>query len=154
MKYVFFDIECACVYKSVAKICAFGYVVADEKFNVLEREEILLNPKGKFHLTDRKGGQGIVLPYEYEDFKKYPIFPAVYKKIKALLEDKESMVCGHATINDVNYLNLETRRFKLPSFQFRFYDTQFFYMNCENSYSRQFGLQTIAEALGDRKSVV
>ena len=148
MKYVFFDIECACVYKSVAKICAFGYVVADEKFNVLEREEILLNPKGKFHLTDRKGGQGIVLPYEYEDFKKYPIFPAVYKKIKALLEDKESMVCGHATINDVNYLNLETRRFKLPSFQFRFYDTQFFYMNCENSYSRQFGLQTIAEALG------
>lgn len=148
MKYVFFDIECACVYKNVAKICAFGYVSADENFNVLEREEILVNPKGKFHLTDRKGGQGIVLPYEYENFKKYPIFPAVYKRIKALLEDKDCMVCGHATVNDVNYLNLETRRFKLPSFNFAFYDTQFFYMNCENSFSRQFGLQTIAEALG------
>ena len=35
MKYVFFDIECACVYKSVAKICAFGYVVTDGEFRVL-----------------------------------------------------------------------------------------------------------------------
>ena len=64
MKYVFFDIECACVYKCVAKICAFGYVVTDENYNVLAKEDILVNPKGKFHLTDRNGGQGIVLPYE------------------------------------------------------------------------------------------
>ena len=75
MKYVFFDIECACVFKSVAKICAFGYVLTDEQFNVLEREDILLNPKGKFHLTDRKGREGLVLPYEYEDFKTYPPSP-------------------------------------------------------------------------------
>ena len=76
MKYVFFDIECACVYKSVAKICAFGYVVTDGEFCVLEREDILIDPKGKFHLTDRKGREGIVLPYAYEDFKKYPPFKA------------------------------------------------------------------------------
>ena len=48
---------------------SFGYVLTDEKFNVLEREDILLNPKGKFHLTDRKGRAGLVLPYDYEDFK-------------------------------------------------------------------------------------
>ena len=30
MEYVFFDIECACVYKNVAKICVFGYFVCDE----------------------------------------------------------------------------------------------------------------------------
>ncbi len=148
MKYVFFDIECACVYKNVAKMCAFGYVVTDEKFSVLAREDILLNPRGKFHLTGRKGSEGLVLPYEYEDFKKYPTFPAEYGRIKALLEDGESVVCGHATINDVNYLNLETKRYKLPSFRFRFYDTQFFYMNAEGEFSRQFGLQTIAEELG------
>lgn len=46
MKYVFFDIECACVYKNTAKMCAFGYVVTDGKFQVIEREDILLNPKG------------------------------------------------------------------------------------------------------------
>lgn len=148
MKYVFFDIECACVYKTTAKICAFGYVVTDENYRVLEREDVLVNPKGKFHLTDRKGGQGLVLPYEYEDFKKYPPFPAVYGKIKALLEDGDTLVCGHATLNDVNYLNLETKRYKLPSFRFRYHDTQFFYMNSENCFTRQCGLGAMAEALG------
>lgn len=147
MKYVFFDIECACVFKSVAKICAFGYVVTDEQFNVLVREDVLLNPRGKFHLTDRKGGEGIVLPYEYEDFKKYPAFPSAYEKIKALLENKEHIVVGHATMNDVKYLNLETRRYNLPSLRFAYYDTQFFYMNVTGDYSRQYGLEAIANDL-------
>ncbi len=148
MKYVFFDIECACVFKNVAKMCAFGYVVTDARFQVLEREDILMNPKGKFHLTDRKGREGIVLPYEYEDFKKYPPFPVAYKRIKALLEDGEAIVLGHATMNDVNYLNLETKRFKLPSFRFSFYDTQFFWMNVTGKYDRQVGLGAMAEELG------
>ncbi len=148
MKYVFFDIECACVFKNVAKMCAFGYVVTDEKFNLLEREDILLNPRGKFHLTDRRGGEGLVLPYEYEDFKKYPVFPAEYRRIKELLEDKEAYVLGHATLNDVNYLNLETKRYKLPSFRFAFYDTQFFWMNVTGEYGHQVGLGVMAEELG------
>lgn len=148
MKYVFFDIECACVYKSVAKICAFGYVVTDENYNVLAREDLLINPKGKFHLTDRKGSEGLVLPYSYEEFKSYPAFPAVYPKIKELLEDRESVVCGHATLNDVNYLNLETKRYHLPSLRFSFHDTQFFYMNTEKDFTRQCGLGAMAEALG------
>ena len=103
MKYVFFDIECACVYKYTAKICAFGYTVTDEFYNVLEKEDILINPKGKFHLTDRKGRDGIVLPYEYGEFSSRPLFPAVYPKIKKLLEDPEVLVLGHATMNDVNH---------------------------------------------------
>ncbi len=148
MRYVFFDIECACVFKNVAKICAFGYVVTDGQFNVLAREDILLNPRGKFHLTDRKGGEGIVLPYEYEDFKKYPLFPAEYRRIKSLLEDENAIVLGHATLNDVNYLNLETKRYKLPSFRFDWHDTQFFWMNTDKQYGRQIGLGAMAEALG------
>ncbi len=147
MRYVFFDIECACVYKNVAKICAFGYVVTDERLREIEREDILINPKGKFHLTDRKGGQGLVLPYEYEDFKKYPVFPAEYPKIKALLEGAD-LVFGHATRNDVNYLNLETKRYKLPSFKFEFHDTQFLYMNSLNSFKQQYGLGAMATELG------
>lgn len=148
MNYVFFDIECACVYRSVAKICAFGYVVTDENFNVTAREDILMNPKGKFHLTDRKGGEGLVLPYEYEDFKKYPVFPAHFRKIRALLEAKDAIVLGHATMNDVNYLNLETKRYRLPSFRFEFHDTQFFWMNVTGEYGHQVGLGGMAESLG------
>ncbi len=148
MKYVFFDIECACVFKNVAKMCAFGYVVTDENFALLEKNDLLINPRGKFHLTDRKGKEGLVLPYAYEDFKKYPPFPAAYKKIKRLLEDKDALVFGHATLNDVNYLNLETKRYHLPSFRFHWHDTQFFWMNTENSFERQVGLGVMAEALG------
>ena len=68
MKYLFFDIECSVVSKKAAKICAFGYCLTDEKFHILEKEDLLINPQGGFHLTDRKGTQGLVLPYEYDRF--------------------------------------------------------------------------------------
>lgn len=148
MKYLFFDIECAGVYKTVAKICAFGYCLTDEKFNILEKQDILINPQGSFHLTDRKGQQGLVLPYSYGEFKNYPTFPKRAKEIYALLEDADTLVAGHATINDVKYLNLESKRFNLPSFKFRFADTQFLYMNKIGEFNRQFGLGAIAEELG------
>lgn len=148
MKYLFFDIECSSVSKSAAKICAFGYCLTDEQFNIIEKEDILINPQGGFHLTDRKGEQGLVLPYRYEEFKKYPTFPQKAEKIYALLQDGDTLVIGHASMNDVKYLNLESKRFSLPSFSFAFADTQFIYMNTIGEFSRQFALGTIAEELG------
>ena len=148
MKYLFFDIECSVVSKNAAKICAFGYCLTDEQFHILEKEDILINPKGSFHLTDRKGTQGLVLPYKYADFKKYPTFVEKADKIYGLLQDSDTLVIGHATMNDVKYLNLESKRFALPSFSFAFADTQFLYMNRIGEFSRQFGLGAIAEELG------
>lgn len=147
MNFVFFDIECASVYKYTAKICAFGYVLCDEKFNIIKKEDILINPKGKFHLTDGRGERGLVLPYEYADFKKYPLFTDVYPKIKELLEDEKNLVFGHATLNDVNYLNLETKRFHLPSFSFTYSDSQLMYMTSIGDFTRQFGLEYITRNL-------
>ena len=144
MEYVFFDIECACVYKNVAKICVFGYCVADENFNIIKKEDILINPNGKFHLTDR-GGDGIVLPYDYEDFKKYPDFKKFYPRIRELLEGEDKTVFGHAAINDVKYLNLETKRYSLPSFRFRFADTQVLYMAMTETFDRQAGLESLTQ---------
>jgi hypothetical protein len=144
MKYLFFDIECSVVSKNAAKICAFGYCLTDEKFHILEKEDILINPQGGFHLTDRKGTQGLVLPYKYEDFKKYPTFCQKADRIYGLLQDKDTLVVGHATMNDVKYLNLESKRFSLPSFDFSFADTQFLYMNRIGDFSRQFGVGVIA----------
>ena len=148
MKYLFFDIECASVFKNVAKICAFGYCLVDEQFHILDKQDVLMNPKGGFHLTDRKGTQGLVLPYKYEEFKTYPTFPEYADKIYALLQDKDTLVVGHASMNDVKYLNLESKRFSLPSFSFSFADTQFLYMNTIGEFSRQFGLGLIANDLG------
>ena len=148
MKYLFFDFECSVVSKTAAKICAFGYCLTDEKFNILEKEDLLINPQGGFHLTDRKGMQGLVLPYEYGNFKSYPTFPEYKDRIYGLLEDEDTLVVGHATMNDVKYLNLESKRFRLPSFKFDFADTQFLYMNRVGNFSRQFGLGAIVEELG------
>ena len=147
MKYLFFDIECSVVSKVAAKICAFGYCLTDEKFNILEKEDLLINPQGGFHLTDRKGAKGLVLPYEYGDFKNYPTFLERAEKIYGLLQDKDTLVVGHATTNDVRYLNLESNRFHLPPFRFSFADTQFLYMNLVGDFSRQFGLGVIAQEL-------
>ena len=147
MNLVFFDIECPSVYKTTAKICAFGYVICDENFGIIKKEDILINPRGAFHLTDSKGERGLVLPYKYEDFKKHPDFRASYKAIKALLEDKNNLVIGHAAHNDVNYLNLETRRFSLPSFNFSFSDTQLIYMTMTDSFTRQYGLEYMTKDL-------
>lgn len=144
MEYVFFDIECACVYKNVEKICVFGYVVCDENFNILKKEDILINPNGKFHLTDR-GGEGIVLPYDYDEFRKYPPFPHFYPKIKEILEGENKLVFGHAAVNDVKYLCLETKRYKLPSFRFSFADTQVMYMAMTETFDRQSGLEALTE---------
>ncbi len=121
--------------------------MTDEKFTILEKEDILINPQGSFHLTDRKGSQGLVLPYEYSSFKKYPTFREKAEKIYSLLQDRDTLVVGHATMNDVKYLNLESQRFSLPSFDFSFADTQFLYMNKIKEFSRQFGLGSIAEQL-------
>ncbi len=143
-----FDIECACVHKTYAKICAFGYVLCDENFNILEKEDILVNPKGRFELADRRGEKGIVLPYNLEDFAAQPKFPKIYPRIKAMLEDKENVVLGHSVMNDVRYLNLETKRYKLPSFNFEFYDSQLIFMSLQNDFSHQYGLEKIAEELG------
>ena len=148
MKYLFFDIECSVVSKTQAKICAFGYCLTDEQFHIIKKEDILINPRGGFHLTDRKGTQGLVLPYKYEDFKKYPDFLEKSAEIYALLTDTDTLVAGHATMNDVKYLNLESKRYHLPSFVFDFADTQFLYMNKVGDFSRQFGLGIIAENLG------
>ena len=148
MNLVFFDIECASVNKTTAKICAFGYVVCDEQFNILKKEDILINPRGGFHLTDRKGNKGLVLPYRYSEFKKYPPFKDVYPFIKSLLEDKNTVVLGHSILNDVKYLNLETGRFHLPSFDFQFLDSQLMFMSYSGDFAHQSGLEHIAVNLG------
>lgn len=148
MNLLFFDIECASVYKTTAKICAFGYVLCDEQFNILEKEDILINPKGKFHLTDAGGNRGITLPYEYNKFKEYPPFTQVYPRIRELLENRNNLIFGHATHNDVKYLELETNRFHLPPFTFSFSDSQLMYMTAVGDFTRQFGLEYITANLG------
>ena len=135
MKYLFFDIECADGGK--ATICSFGYVIADENFKILRREDIVINPQGRFYLTGRAGRPDVHLAYPEATFKRAPAFDKFYNKIKALVENEEYYVVGHSIGDDVTYLNKVCARYKLEPFCFSYFDTQRMYR----------------ELTGDKKSI-
>ena len=116
MKYLSFDIECADGGK--ATVCSFGYVIADEQFNVLKKEDIVMNPEGKVFLEGREGRPDVKLAYSQARFERAPKFPHFYERIKALLENEEYTVVGHSVSDDVAYLNNACKRYKLPALKF------------------------------------
>ena len=96
MNYLFLDMECS----NGNDICSFGYVLADENFNVLQQNDVLINPESKFVLTNRAGTQGISLAYDKDEFYAAPKFPDRYEFIKSLVENPENFVVGFAVSND------------------------------------------------------
>ena len=82
MRYLFFDIECC----NGRDICEFGYVITDENFNILEKDDIIINPENKFNLTGRPGGRNISLFYSKDVYYKAKTFPHYYDRIKKLIE--------------------------------------------------------------------
>ncbi len=122
MKYLFFDIECANCFNNAGKICSFGYVLADENFNVLERNDIIINPKTKFDFRGLKMG-GIELFYDEKEYRKAPDFGFYYPKIKALMTDKDVIVFGHSTVSDAKYILDECSRYNKEPFDYIYVDT-------------------------------
>ena len=135
MKYLFFDIECADGGK--ATVCSFGYVIADMEFNIIKREDIVINPEGRFNLTGREGRPDLQLAYPIATFKRAPNLKHFYNKIKALVENEEYYVVGHSVYDDATYLNKACARYKLEPLSFRYFDTQRMYR----------------EVVGDRHSI-
>ena len=56
--FVFFDCECANTFDGVGKICSLGYVIADDELNIIESEDVVMNPECEFdwYLFSGKGG--------------------------------------------------------------------------------------------------
>lgn len=121
MQYLFFDIECA---DGNRAICEFGYVLTDEKFNVLRKRNILIDPECKFNLTGREGQADLILSYPYEEYYKYYPFDDSYETIKELMTRDDLMIFGHAVNNDTGFLFKDCNRYKLPLFDYVAYDIQ------------------------------
>lgn len=124
MKYLFFDIECANCYNNCAKIFSLGYLITDEKFNILhEKEDVLINPKDRFDWYVAKK----MMAYPREIFKDQPPFPEFYQRFQEMFEDPETMVIGYAVTNDVHFLHDDCKRYGLEPLAYRFFDVQQLY---------------------------
>ena len=119
MKYLFLDTEVA-TSKGSKKICEFGYVITNESFDILERNNFIINPNIKRSDWDWYVVKNILSRKvrEYEDnleFDKY------YLQIDSLINSVD-YVFGHSINGDVMALNDECIRYNLPSINFDFYD--------------------------------
>ena len=121
MRYLFFDIECA---DGNRAICEYGYVLTDEKFNVLRKRNILMDPECPFNLTGREGQEDLVLTYPYSEYYKYYPFDDSYETIKNLMTQKDLLIFGHAVNNDIGFLFKDCNRYRLPLFNYIAYDIQ------------------------------
>ena len=142
MNYLFFDIECC----NGRNICSFGYVVVDEKFNLLKKKDIIINPEAKFKLGRNKFTPEVDLAYSQKDFKCHKNFAWYYNKIKAILTQKDIIILGHSVDNDIRYLDIACKRYKLPNININAYDTQNIYAEYVGN-SRKLSLVDIATNL-------
>ncbi len=123
MEYLFFDIECC----NGRDICEFGYVVTDENFRVLEKDDLVINPKKPFELNKKGKRPDIRLYYPEERYAAAEEFPAFYGQIRALIEKEGRKIFGYSISNDARFLRTATKRYGLEPIVFRFYDSQNLY---------------------------
>lgn len=121
MDYLFFDIECS----DGIHICEFGYVIANENFEVLKKEYFLINPEEKFFLGGKKGG--LELNFTEREYRRSPSFPTFYETIKSIVENKEYKIIGFSMSNDVKFLETACKKYDKELFKFVYYDSQIIY---------------------------
>lgn len=143
MKFLFFDLECACTLKGGrGVICEFGYVLTDEKFEVQKRDVLLINPEKPFEKYVIEN----MLAFKREDYEAAPDFAARYEEIKALFGEEGVTVVGHTTDVDAQYLNFASKRYGLPYINFGFYDLKQIYKH-RKKVKQGVGLESIVKAL-------
>lgn len=123
MYYLFFDIECS----DGIHICSFGYCLTDDKFNVIKKEDIVINPESKFILSKNKRRPKINLAYSEEFFVKQKNFLSHYPKIKDILCKENQIILGHSILSDFHFLYNACERYSLPNLELTGFDIQKLY---------------------------
>lgn len=126
-KYLFFDIES--IDRKSRFTCTFGYVLVDENFNILESDDILINPdvveydwyvlKNMFYYTK-------------EDAIVSPTFEHFFSRINDLVDNSDIVVVGYAIANDLDYLRNDYERLGKSAESLKGYDIQLFYKELNN----------------------
>ena len=130
MKFLFLDLEYASQKEGTSKICEFGYVIIDEKYNVIEKSNIIINPNLYRFEWDYRVLKKI-LTRKMSEYEAAPTFDKVYDRIVALIESAD-YVLGHSIDGDAKALNEDCLRYNLPSINYVFYDIKLIYREYKN----------------------
>lgn len=117
MKIIGMDLECANTYTPSA-ICWAGLVYADEKLNIIESKEFLINPNCKhFHTGE------VSFPFTEKDLKDKPQFCEISDEF---FKDfgEETLIIGHAVTGDFMMLTSACLKSGIKPFKCRFIDSQ------------------------------
>ncbi len=146
--FIFFDIESANNINGEGYICSFGYVICDENFNVLESNDIVMNPRVAFDEILLTEGSPCTLAYSREYFQSQPDFAYYYDTIKALLLAPHRTAFGFAVENDLGFLACACKHFNLEEVNFVAYDSQIVATKLQTSrgglvnWMKHFGIDT------------
>jgi len=122
--FVFFDCECANTFDGIGKICSLGYVICDDELNVIESEDVVMNPECEFDWYLFSGKGGIKLAYSKDYFRTKPNFESYYKEIKKLFTTGNRYIAGFAVGNDLSFVNSACERYNQNYIQFRAFDLE------------------------------
>jgi len=131
MKYLFFDLEYATSKGGNIKICEFGYVLTNEKFEILNKGNFIIDPYINRCDWDWRVVKKI-LTRNVKEYEENPRFDEYYDDICDLIKSAD-YVLGHSLDGDAKALNDDCQRYELGSIDYKFYDIKKFYMEYKNT---------------------
>ena len=143
MNFLFFDIECANSYGKHFSICSFGYCITNDNFEILKKEDLVINPESKFEKRLLNENSDCPLAYTEDFFIKQPTFNFFYPKISDLLS--KNIVFGFSVKNDIKFLNSTCKRYKKTYIDFKAGDVQIL---IRKKYKKNPSLSSLIESLG------
>lgn len=131
MRYLFFDLEYASQKHGKSKICEFGYVITNERFEIINRNNLIINPAIQNNEWDYWALKN-VLTRTKEEYLSNPTFPHYYDRIRYLLLSADYVI-GHTLNCDAKALNDDCKRYVKPSLDYVFYDVKKIYKDYSNT---------------------
>lgn len=131
IKYLFYDLEFATSKGGESKICEFGYVRTDETFNIIERDNLIIDPE----IIRKDWNYRVVkniLRRSISEYEKKPSFYSYYETIKEIITSSDYVI-GHTIDGDAKALCDDCLRYCLESIDYDFYDVKEIYKGYFNT---------------------
>ncbi len=114
MRVLFFDTESA---NGHSGVCEFGYVFCDDDFQIIEKDNIIMNPK---HVEFSEYVKEI-LSRDVSEYRRSVDSEFVLPKIKEIL-DSADIIIGHTLVSDFKFLNSDNEFYRLESLKYNYID--------------------------------